>query len=160
MKPRLKTILYCGAFEQNVFILFENLLYMIVDINESKITTFTVSELTSIDANEDIIDVATHFDQVQILTSIRCHVFKAQMGEYFSKELYEEHKFVIEDPVKIIFGSLVASFDSIQDPINQVSVPIDIFVTNVLKLKNERWFLLDKEQMTGYVYPEMKRVVL
>jgi len=62
MKPRLKTILYCGAFEQNVFILFENLLYMIVDINESKITTFTVSELTSIDANEDIIDVATHFD--------------------------------------------------------------------------------------------------
>ena len=37
MKPRLKSIVFCGAFEQNVFLLFENLVYMIVDINEGKV---------------------------------------------------------------------------------------------------------------------------
>jgi hypothetical protein len=76
MKPRLKTVLYSGAFEQNVFLLFENLVYMIVDINEGKVTTFTVSELSGIKANEEIIDVGTHKDQVLVLTSEACHQFK------------------------------------------------------------------------------------
>lgn len=62
MKPRLKTVVFCGAFEQNVFLLFENLVYMIVDINEGRVTTFTCSELSSISPNEEIIDVATHQD--------------------------------------------------------------------------------------------------
>ena len=62
MKPRLKTVVFCGAFEQNVFLLFENLVYMIVDINEGKVSTFTCSELSGISPNEEIIDVATHQD--------------------------------------------------------------------------------------------------
>ena len=76
MKPRLKTVLYSGAFEQNVFLLFENLVYMIVDINEGKVTTFTVSELSGIKANEEIIDVGTHKDQVLVLKLEACHQFK------------------------------------------------------------------------------------
>ena len=60
MKPRLKTVVFCGAFEQNVFLLFENLVYMIVDINEGKVSTFTCSELAGISSNEEIIDVATN----------------------------------------------------------------------------------------------------
>ena len=45
MKPRLKTVVFCGAFEQNVFLLFENLVYMIVDINEGNVISFTVSDV-------------------------------------------------------------------------------------------------------------------
>jgi hypothetical protein len=48
MKPRLKSVVFCGAFERNVFLLFENLVYMIVDINEGKVSTFTCSELAGI----------------------------------------------------------------------------------------------------------------
>lgn len=90
MKPRLKNVVYCGAFEQNVFILFDNLVYMIVDINEGKVTTFTVSELVGVKTTEEIIDVGTHQDQVLLLTSEACHWYIAKIGEYFTKELYED----------------------------------------------------------------------
>jgi hypothetical protein len=81
------------------------------------------------------------------------------MGEYFTKELLEDQRHETEDPVKLC-GSLIVNFESIWDPIEHISVPLDIFVTNVLKLSNQRWFLLDREQMIGYVYPNMQRVVL
>jgi hypothetical protein len=48
MKPRLKTVIHCSIFEQNVFVLFEHMIYMIVDINDGKVTSFTVSELSGI----------------------------------------------------------------------------------------------------------------
>lgn len=35
MRPKLKTVIYSGFLEpDNVFVLFENLLYLIVDINQ------------------------------------------------------------------------------------------------------------------------------
>lgn len=131
MKPRLKNVVYCGAFEQNVFILFENLIYMIVDINEGKVTTFTVSELVGVKATEEIIDVGTYQDQVLLLTSEACHCFKVRMGEYFTKELYESQKFLVEEPVKLC-GPVLVNFESVWDPIKNFTIPIDIFVTDVL----------------------------
>ena len=103
--------------------------------------------------------MATHLDQVYVLTSSVCHQYKVSMGEYFTKELQEVQKFLTEDSVKLC-GPLIVNFESIRDPIEQTSVPIDIFVTSVLKLKNQRWLLLDREQMIGYLYPTMQRIVL
>ena len=46
MKPRLKSVVYCGNLGgQNVFLLFENYIYMIVDINEGNVVSFTVSDV-------------------------------------------------------------------------------------------------------------------
>ena len=52
------------------------------------------------------------------------------------------------------------NFESVWDPIENFTIPINIFVTDVLKLGEQSWILLDREQMIGYVYPEMKEVVL
>jgi hypothetical protein len=81
------------------------------------------------------------------------------MGEYFTKELYESQKFLVEEPVKLS-GPVLVNFESVWDPIKNFTIPIDIFVTDVLKLSDQRWILLDREQMIGYVYPEMQRLVL
>ena len=66
------------------------------------------------------------------------------MGDYFTKELYEDHRFATEDPVKLC-GASIVSFESVWDPIEKNSLPLDIFVTSVLSLSDQRWLLLDSE---------------
>ena len=48
MKPKLKSVIFSGMLGLQICILFENLFYMIVDINEGKVQSFTLSELTGI----------------------------------------------------------------------------------------------------------------
>jgi hypothetical protein len=51
-------------------------------------------------------------------------------------------------------------FDSVEDPVQKISVPIDIFVTDVFQLTSDKWLLIDRDQMTGYVFPGMEHVIL
>lgn len=60
---------------------------MIVDINEGKVQSFTLSELTGIKSTEEVLDVITFDDKLYVLTTEACHIYKAELGQYFTQEL-------------------------------------------------------------------------
>lgn len=63
---------------------------MLLDINknDSTVETFTVSELTCISLQiEEVLDVCTYEDTVQILTTLRLYTYKPEQSQHFTKEL-------------------------------------------------------------------------
>jgi len=59
MKPKLNSVIYSGCLDSEVFVLFENLFYLIVAITNGAVESFTLSEITGYEPLEEIIDVKT-----------------------------------------------------------------------------------------------------
>lgn len=79
-----------------------------------------------------------------MLTSSACHVYKVELGQYFTKELHEVENREVEDGVKMC-GASIVKFDRIWDTVSGTSSEIGIFATDVFQLDSDRWLVFDRD---------------
>lgn len=81
MQPRLTSVLYSGILAKPkedpcIFVLFENLFYMIIEVVDGTVESFTLSEITEpLDEEEEVLDVSCYEGRCYLLTTSRCRVY-------------------------------------------------------------------------------------